>query len=76
MNSTISEEITDFETELAKNKRRDNIISSSLVNYSTKIQSMVDDKMDLFLIQHVSKERRSGSYYNYKGYFLMRIIGN
>jgi len=46
MNSTLSAQITDIDTELTKNKKRDGIISSSLVSYSTKIQSMVDDKID------------------------------
>ena len=46
MNRTLSGEITDIDTELTKNKKRDNIVSSSLVNNSKNIQYIVDDKID------------------------------
>jgi len=46
MNRTLSGEITDIDTELTKNKKRDNIVSSSLVNNSKNIQYIVDDKVD------------------------------
>jgi len=46
MNRTLSEEIGTIDIELAENKKRDNIITSSLLNYSIEIQSIVDDKID------------------------------
>jgi chromosome segregation protein len=56
LNRTLSTEITDIDKELTKNKKRDSIISSSLVNYSTKIQSMVDDKIDKELSELTEKK--------------------
>jgi chromosome segregation protein len=46
MNRTLSREITYIDTELTKNKKRDNIVSSSLVDNSKNIQYIVDDKTD------------------------------
>jgi chromosome segregation protein len=42
----LSAEIADIERELTENKKRDNMISSSVAKYTSKIQSRVDDKMD------------------------------
>ena len=44
--SSLSGEITDIDTELTRIKKRDAIISSSIANYSTRIQSIGDDKID------------------------------
>ena len=46
LNRTLSGEITAIDTELTKNKKRDNIVSSSLVNNSKNIQYIVNDKID------------------------------
>jgi chromosome segregation protein len=39
-------EITDVDTELSRAKKRQEIISSSLASYTTRIQSIGDDKID------------------------------
>ena len=44
--SSLSREITDIDTELTRIKKRDAIISSSIENSSTRIQSIGDDKID------------------------------
>jgi len=46
INSTLTAEIIDIETELSKTTNRHELISSSLVNYATKMQSIGDDKID------------------------------
>ena len=46
INNTLSAEITDIDTALSRTKKRDNIVTSSLLNYTTKIQSIGDDKID------------------------------
>ena len=46
INSTLSAEISDIDTALSTTKKRDNIVTSSLLNYTTKIQSIGDDKID------------------------------
>jgi len=46
INNTLSAEITDIDTALSRTKKRDNIVASSLLNYTTKIQSIGDDKID------------------------------
>ncbi|MGI8720426.1 MAG: hypothetical protein ACR2KF_07885, partial [Nitrososphaeraceae archaeon] len=46
INCALSEEVTKMDIELSKNKKRDDIISSSLLNYTTKIQSIADDNLD------------------------------
>jgi chromosome segregation protein len=46
INSALSVEINDIETELSRTTNRHEIISSSLVNYTTKMQSIGDDKID------------------------------
>ena len=46
VNNILSEEIGNIDIDLDKNKKRETIISSSLETYSTKIQSIIDDKVD------------------------------
>ena len=45
-NRTLDKEITDIESELTKNKKRDNIISLSLSKISKNIQYLLDDNID------------------------------
>jgi len=54
--SSLSGEITDIDTELTRIKKRDAIISSSFVNYSTLIQSIGDDKIDKELSELTEKK--------------------
>ncbi|MDP9304977.1 MAG: chromosome segregation protein SMC [Thermoproteota archaeon] len=46
INSALSVEINDIETELSRTTTRHEIISTSLVNYTTQMQSVGDDKID------------------------------
>jgi chromosome segregation protein len=46
INSSLSAEISDIDTELARAKKREEIISSSLASYTTRIQSIGVDKTD------------------------------
>ena len=46
INSALSAEINGIETELSRTTTRHEIISSSLVNYTTKMQSIGDEKID------------------------------
>jgi len=46
INSTLTAEIIDIETELSRTTTRHEIISTSLVNYTTQMQSVGDDKID------------------------------
>ena len=46
INGSLSAEITDVDTELSRAKKRQEIISSSLADYTTRIQSIGDDKID------------------------------
>jgi chromosome segregation protein len=54
--SALAGEITDIDTELTRIKKRDGIISSSIANYSTKIQSIGDDKIDKELSELTGKK--------------------
>jgi chromosome segregation protein len=54
--SSLSGEITEIDTELTRIKKRDAIISSSIANYSTKIQSIGDDKIDNELSELTGKK--------------------
>ncbi|HEX5920405.1 MAG TPA: chromosome segregation SMC family protein [Nitrososphaeraceae archaeon] len=54
--SSLSGEITDIDTELTRIKKRDTIISSSIANYSTRIQSIGDDKIDKELSELTGKK--------------------
>ena len=57
LNRTLSGEITAIDTELTKNKKRDNIVSSSLVNNSKNIQYIVNDKIDNELSELAVQEK-------------------
>ncbi|MDW0249809.1 MAG: chromosome segregation SMC family protein [Nitrososphaeraceae archaeon] len=46
INGRLSAEITNIDTELSKAKKRQEIISYSLASYTTRIQSIGDDKID------------------------------
>lgn len=46
VNSTLSAEINDIDKELSKTTSRHELISCSLVNYTTKVQSIGDEKID------------------------------
>ena len=46
INSSLSTEINEIESELVRNKKRDTIISLSIAKYTTRLQSMIDDKSD------------------------------
>jgi chromosome segregation protein len=46
INSALTAEINHIETELSRTTNRHEIISTSLVNYTTKMQSIGDDKID------------------------------
>ena len=46
INGSLSAEITNIDTELSRAKKRQEIISSSLASYTTRIQSVGDDKID------------------------------
>ncbi|HSA72491.1 MAG TPA: chromosome segregation SMC family protein [Nitrososphaeraceae archaeon] len=46
INSTLSAEINDIDKELSKTASRHELISCSLVNYTTKMQSIGDEKID------------------------------
>ena len=45
-NKSLSTEINEIESELVGVKKRDTIVSSSIAKYTTRLQSMVDDKID------------------------------
>ncbi|HET8847954.1 MAG TPA: chromosome segregation SMC family protein [Nitrososphaeraceae archaeon] len=45
-NKSLSAEINEIESELVGTKKRDTIVSSSIAKYTTRLQSMVDDKID------------------------------
>ena len=55
-NSSLSTEINEIETQLVRNKKRDAIISSSIAKYLTKLQTMVDDKVDNELSELTDKK--------------------
>ena len=55
-NTSLSTEINDIETQLVRNKKRDAIISSSIAKYLTKLQTMVDDKVDNELSELTDKK--------------------
>ena len=46
INGSLLAEITDVDTELSRAKKRQEIISASLASYTTRIQSIGDDKID------------------------------
>jgi chromosome segregation protein len=54
--SALAGEITDIDTELTRIKERDAVISSSIANYSTRIQSIGDDKIDRELSELTGKK--------------------
>src|SRR6185503_11230039 len=56
VNSSLSAEINEIETQLVRNKKRDSIISSSVAKYMTKLQTMVDDKVDNELSELTDKK--------------------
>jgi chromosome segregation protein len=45
-NKSLSAEINEIESELVGTKKRYTIVSSSIAKYTTRLQSMVDDKID------------------------------
>jgi chromosome segregation protein len=56
MNRSLSAEINASEAELVRTKKRDTIISSSIAKYMTRLQSMVDDKIDNELSELTDKK--------------------
>ncbi len=56
MNKSLSAEINASEAELVRTKKRDTIISSSIAKYMTRLQSMVDDKIDNELSELTEKK--------------------
>ena len=56
MNKFLSAEINASEAELVRTKKRDTIISSSIAKYMTRLQSMVDDKIDNELSELTDKK--------------------
>ena len=56
MNKSLSVEINESEAELVRTKKRDTIISSSIAKYMTRLQSMVDDKIDNELSELTDKK--------------------
>src|SRR5688500_12393815 len=56
MNKSLSAEINASEAELVRTKKRDTIISSSIEKYMTRLQSMVDDKIDNELSELTDKK--------------------
>ena len=56
MNKSLSAEINASEAELLRTKKRDTIISSSIAKYMTRLQSMVDDKIDNELSELTEKK--------------------
>jgi chromosome segregation protein len=55
-NKSLSAEINASEAELVRTKKRDTIISSSIAKYMTRLQSMVDDKIDNELSELTQKK--------------------
>lgn len=56
MNKSLSAEINASEAELVRTKKRDTIISSSVAKYMTRLQSMIDDKIDNELSELTDKK--------------------
>ncbi len=56
MNKSLSAEINAIEAELVRTKKRDTIISSSIAKYMTRLQSIVDDKIDNELSELTEKK--------------------
>ena len=56
MNKYLSGEINTSEAELVRTKKRNTIISSSIAKYMTRLQSMVDDKIDNELSELTEKK--------------------
>ena len=56
MNKSLSAEINASEAELVRTKKRDSIISSSIAKYMTRLQSMVDHKIDNELSELTDKK--------------------
>lgn len=56
MNKSLSAEINASEADLVRTKKRDTIISSSIAKYMTRLQSMVDDKIDNELSELTDKK--------------------
>jgi chromosome segregation protein len=56
MNKSLSAEINASEAKLIRTKKRDTIISSSIAKYMTRLQSMVDDKIDNELSELTDKK--------------------
>lgn len=58
MNKFLSGEINASEAELVRTKKRDTIISSSIAKYTTRLQSMIDDKIDNELSELTDKKAK------------------
>ena len=56
INGALSREINEIESQLVRNKKRGTIITSSIEKYMTRLQSMVDDKIDNELSELTNKK--------------------
>jgi chromosome segregation protein len=56
INRSLSTEINEIESELVKNKKRDSVISSSIAKYMTRLQSVIDEKIDNELSELTDKK--------------------
>jgi chromosome segregation protein len=56
INRSLSTEINEIESELVRNKKRDSVISSSIAKYMTRLQSVIDEKIDNELSELTDKK--------------------
>lgn len=56
INRSLSTEINEIESELVRSKKRDSVISSSIAKYMTRLQSVIDEKIDNELSELTDKK--------------------